>query len=64
MKTYPRTQAEKSAFFADLKAKSTPAPSEGPILMSVMETPETTAKARIQTKLDEMNARDAAKSNL
>jgi hypothetical protein len=61
MINYPKTQEEKVAFFAALKNQS----SSQPMLMtmSVEETPRSINKARIQTKLDELNARDAAKAN-
>lgn len=57
MKTYPKTPAEKKAFWDAKKAEATP------MLLSSEETPESIRKARVEAKLAELNARDAAKSN-
>jgi hypothetical protein len=61
MINYPKTQEEKAAFFAALKNQSSSTPML--MAMSVEETPRSINKARIQAKLDELNARDAAKAN-
>ncbi len=61
MRNYPKTQEEKIALFAALKNQSSSEPTM--MTMSVEETPRSINKARIQAKLDELNARDAAKSN-
>ena len=59
MQTYPKTLQEISALYETIRAEVTPTP----MLMSVEETPESIRKARVEAKLDELNARDAAKSN-
>ena len=61
MRNYPKTQEEKIALLAALKNQSSSTPML--MTMSVEETPRSINKARVQTKLDELNARDAAKSN-
>jgi hypothetical protein len=60
---YPTTHAEKKAFWAAKKAEMEAAAATPVVMTASVETPESIRKARVEAKLAELNAKDAAKSN-